>query len=279
MNYLKSFVLCMGILQCVPLHSEDGTLSAETQERIDTSITSINQFLKLYNLYRFAHSLLETSSPARPGEIPVDIPALLNKFGYSPDDFQIYITNGVHNAFSLYLGKSKFLKQFNRITIGRPLLKLLSPEELEFVIAHEIGHAHYRTNYCLKFLLMFIAVDEAIDILKKCLNLWSPNIKKNYLSYIVFSYGTTILKAGIKEICFKALSRAQEEEVDIIAVVKTGKTSAGIDAFKKMQKAYTPKTFFQKLFARSEMFSSHPSFDKRIAYLTEFQENIPTEQY
>jgi STE24 endopeptidase len=164
------------------------------------------------------------------------------------------------NAGFTGLGKTK------RVILGDTLLENFSEDEIETVLAHELGH--YRRGHIWKGILISTVVTFAALFITSRLYMMS-------LSLFGFEHVDNLaalpllglwlgLFGFVTSPIMNLISRKHEYEADEYAIVKSGNPSAFIDALKKLAEmnladsAPHPVVEF--------MFYSHPSIEKRIRH-------------
>ncbi|MBK8981158.1 MAG: M48 family metallopeptidase [Ignavibacteria bacterium] len=169
------------------------------------------------------------------------------------------------NAAFTGLGKSK------RIILGDTLLEKFSPEEIEMVFAHEMGH--YKRRHILKLM--------SVSVLMTFAGLYLTSlVYSDTLSYFGFSSVSEIaalpllflylsLFGLITTPVSSILSRKYEWEADTFALETTLDRKSFISAMEKLADQNladrTPNKIIEFLF------HSHPSIDKRIKFAENFK--------
>lgn len=102
--------------------------------------------------------------PLEEGEARLGIEAICNKAGIKFSDILYWPLFGNRMITAGVMG---LVKKFRYILVTKPLLRLLEPEEVEAVIAHEIGHVKkYHLAFYLLFFLGYILLSFAtIDLI------------------------------------------------------------------------------------------------------------------
>lgn len=194
------------------------------------------------------------------------INALLSRTGFTSDG--IYVMDGSRrsahgNAYFTGLGSHK------RIVFFDTLLGILTPQEIEAVLAHELGH--YRHHHVHKRL--------AVSLLTGLLALWALSWVMNQLWFYVglglehqSNYGAVLLFAFILPIAgffsgplFMHASRAHEYQADDFAARHTGANSlasALIKLYRENAVTVTPDPLY------SAFHYSHPPAADRLAHLS-----------
>ncbi len=165
------------------------------------------------------------------------------------------------NAAFTGLGKSK------RILLGDTLLENYSFDEIETVIAHELGH--YKNRHIIKNIaigtvfsfLTFYVIAQSYSISIKWFNFNSETQ--------IAALPLLVLWAGLVGLIFEPItnfiSRKFEYEADSYAISSTNKKSAFISTFEKLTDQNLGDKEPHPLI--EWFFYSHPSINKRIAAL------------
>ncbi|KHD37674.1 peptidase M48 [Clostridium acetobutylicum] len=222
---------------------------------------------------------------------PIVIDPMYNKFEPLKDKrIESKIQNlahraGVYNCQLYQVNKSADTKQINaymtgvgntkRIVIWDTAIKNLSEEELEFVVAHEIGH--YVLNHTIincfgtiggLFIMLYIihkAVPHTIKKYGKMLKIESIiNIRSFPLIILVITICTCV-----SEPFYNAVSRTMEYNADTFAVELTHNNEAGVNMFKKLSvknlSVMQPDRWY-------EIWKyTHPSLQERIDFVKSYK--------
>ena len=169
------------------------------------------------------------------------------------------------NAAFTGIGKSK------RIILGDTLLKNFSPEEIETVFAHEMGH--YKKRHIMKLMTVSVVMTFAGLYLtslaySNSLNTFGFNSVSEIAALpLLFIYLSLfgLITSPISNI----LSRKFEWEADTFALETTRDKGAFISAMEKLADQNladkTPNKIIEFLF------HSHPSIDKRIKFAEDYK--------
>ena len=159
------------------------------------------------------------------------------------------------NAFVAGIGKT------HRIVLGDTLIDAFQPGEIEFVVAHELGHYVSRDTWRM------IALAEGVTatlLAVVALGLRRERSRDSLLLLRITAWlaaGMLLARPGIN-----AYSRSREWAADRFALATTGDARSGAAAFRRLRDQNLaeeePPTWYEVLFA------SHPSLGKRIAALT-----------
>ncbi|MBV8149345.1 MAG: M48 family metallopeptidase [Candidatus Eremiobacteraeota bacterium] len=162
------------------------------------------------------------------------------------------------NAFVTGIGRT------HRIVLGDTLIEKFPENEIEFVVAHELGH------YVSKDTWRLIAVSEALSIvLFLAAQLLTPagvraEEGKNPLLLVRF-YAVMLVATQVLRPLFFAFSRSREWSADRFAIEATRDPKGGVSAFRRLRDQNLadedPPGWYEFFF------SSHPSLKNRIAAL------------
>ena len=158
------------------------------------------------------------------------------------------------NAFVAGIGST------HRIVLGDTLIDAFEPDEITFVVAHELGHYVSRDTWRM------IALAEGVSA--ALLGLVASGLRKDaslqniFLLRIVAWLGAGML---VVRPAVNAFSRSREWAADRFALATTRDPKSGVAAFRRLRDQNLaeeePPGWYEWLFA------SHPSLGKRIAAL------------
>ena len=205
----------------------------------------------------------------------------LSKSAQLPTPGLYVIPTEVANAFAT--GRNS---KNSAIAVTEGLLELLSVEEIEAVLAHEISHIKHRDT-----LTQTIAttIAGAVSILVEFLQRNLINIQRKPHSRVnpMVTLMTIILAPFMVSIIKLAISRTREFAADAGAATLTGNPHALASALKRLESNTRKASFsgnqaFASLFIINsfsgewleDLFSTHPSTDKRISALLNLQLNF-----
>lgn len=193
------------------------------------------------------------------------IQTLLQRCGFTSSG--LYVMDGSRrsahgNAYFTGLGKNK------RIVFFDTLLEQLDADEIEAVLAHELGHFHHghiRTRLALTFIstLLFLAVFAMLmhnSDFHSGLNVSQGNAANSLLLFLLCAPSFTFLLAPLGSL----LSRRQEYEADDYAAANSSASalqSALIKLYRDNASTLTPDPL------HSAFYDSHPPASLRIAHL------------
>ncbi len=161
------------------------------------------------------------------------------------------------NAFVIGIGKT------HRIVVGDTLVENFTPEEIEFVVAHEIGH------YVAKDTWRLIALGElsaAATLFGSYLSVGTAKPKQlrkpRTLAKIQF---TAVAISQMLRPAISAYSRSREWAADRFAARATNAPATGASAFRRLRDQNLSEDEQPAWF--EFIFSTHPSLRARIAAL------------
>jgi STE24 endopeptidase len=204
-------------------------------------------------------------SPLKDGETLTRITRLLNRCGFSSNG--IFVIDGSKrsshgNAYFSGFGKSK------RIVFFDTLLESLDDDELEAVLAHELGH--FKRKHIIKGM--------ALTIASTLLGLWilawlmqtdwfynalGVSTASTYMALLLFTMITPVFTFLLSPL-FSMLSRKNEFEADEFAAQQTDAKDlirALVNLYKENANTLTPDPLY------SAFYDSHPPASVRIAHL------------
>ncbi len=225
------------------------------------------QLLMLVLYPKLILPLFNKLTPLPEGELRVRLMALGERTGFAARTIEVMDgskRSGHSNAFFTGFGR------FRRIVLFDTLIAQLTPEELEAVLAHEIGH--YRRGHIPKVLVLSATMQLAgfWTVAKLCDSAWfNPafGFKAGELAPAFLLFG---LLGGVATFwltpLMNLLSRKHEYEADAFARVALGGPAAMVAALRKLAQKnltnLTPHPWF------SSFYYSHPTMVEREAALT-----------
>ena len=219
----------------------------------------------------FIAPLFNKFKPLEDGDLARRVQALMQRCGFSAKD--LFVMDGskrsAHaNAYFTGLGSSK------RVVFFDTLLARLQPNEVEAVLAHELGHFHFR-HIAKRLAAMFALSLAAFALLGWVYNqVWfytglgvvpnmmSPNAA---LALILFMLVTPVFGYFLSPLMAQ-LSRKHEFEADAYAVRQTGKTAlpaALLKLYEDNASTLTPDPLYVKFYY------SHPPAGERLARMAQ----------
>ncbi|MHC4916075.1 MAG: M48 family metallopeptidase [Planctomycetota bacterium] len=185
---------------------------------------------------------------------------LAGKFGLRELNVQVLDTRGLAACVTSFSGDSA------NVVVSSGLVDALEPEEMGFVIAHELSHhklKHYPARMGLAggaLLVYFLAVWLVLP--RKKTDDDPPSDWRRELDLFLRWTPLHLLAGLLAALGPLALCRAQETEADLHAVEVTGDAGAARAALEKLA-SELPDRRRNPL----ELLSTHPGLDKRIAHL------------
>jgi STE24 endopeptidase len=208
--------------------------------------------------------------PLEEGETLERINSLLNRCGFNSKG--IFVIDGSKrsshgNAYFSGFGRNK------RIVFFDTLLKMLSNNELEAVLAHELGHfkkKHIIKGMAISFTITLVALAILAWLMKADWFFTSLGISQHageYPTYLALLLFTLIMPAFtfVFQPLFSIFSRKNEFEADAFAAQQTDAKyliHALVDMYRENASTLTPDPLY------SAFYDSHPPAPVRIAHLT-----------
>ena len=160
-----------------------------------------------------------------------------------------------------------------RIFLTDALLEYFTDEEIETVVAHELGHIRYRhiptymlfsIFYLLSYLFFLVLVEEPLVAYFRESQILPTVCSLTFLIvYFVF--------------IFRYLSRRCEHQADLYAAALTGKPEAFKNALMKLAVLNSVPKSIRRFF---EMFNTHPSIHRRIDFINQWiEQNSAIQRY
>jgi len=209
--------------------------------------------------------LFNKFEPLQAGETLDRIQQLLQRCGFSSNG--IFVIDGSRrsshgNAYFSGFGRNK------RIVFFDTLLKMLSNDELEAVLAHELGH--FRKKHILKSILISIAASFAALALLAWLmrNDWfyhalGVSTPSTYMALLLFTLMLPVFTFVLQPL-LSMFSRKNEFEADAFAAEQTNAeylVRALVGLYRENASTLTPDPLY------SAFYDSHPPAPVRIAHL------------
>lgn len=152
-----------------------------------------------------------------------------------------------------------------RIFLTDALLEYFTDEEIETVVAHELGHLRYRhiptymlfsLFYLLSYPFFYVFVE-------------APLVTYFGESQILATLCSLVFLTVYFVFIFRYLSRRCEHQADLYAVALTGKPEAFENALLKLAVLNSVPKSIRRFF---EIFNTHPSIDRRINFINQWIE-------
>ena len=174
--------------------------------------------------------------------------------------YRIVLSNKTVKANAMLAG----LGRTRRVMLGDTLLDSFTPEEVEVVFAHEIGHhVHHHIRKMILSGVAYALVGFYVcdRVLASWIPTYDPTVLPVYaLPMLMFCL---LLFMRLTEPIQNAMSRHNEREADLYAIGSTGQRGAFISAFHKLARINKadPHPHPLEVF----LFHSHPPITERIA--------------
>jgi len=204
-------------------------------------------------------------SPLKEGETLNRITALLNRCGFNSDG--IFVIDGSKrsshgNAYFSGFGKNK------RIVFYDTLLESLSDDELEAVLAHELGHfkrKHIVKSMAISFATTLVGLAILAWLMKAdwFYNALGVSTSSTYMALLLFSLVTPVFTFLLSPL-MSLFSRKNEFEADEYAAQQSEAKyliHALVNLYKENANTLTPDPLY------SAFYDSHPPAPVRIAHL------------
>jgi len=210
-------------------------------------------------------------------KIPAAVSNVLKKMNFSAS--KVYVSEN--------LGFNAGATPDGVITIGKDLLDSCSPQEIEFVVGHEIAHVQQRHIAKIFMglsatLLALFSVDRTTQWLGKKYSVQQhPILHKMLNGYGKIKYffmNNPLVAFAMFRVWQSAIQRFHEKEADLVSAYATGQAAGGAAFFKRFIQDCAPKEtnwlkYLNPLdWARDldhYLFPSHPSVRERYQYLQE----------
>lgn len=225
------------------------------------------QLIMLWAYPVFIAPLFNKFSPMEEGEVKNKVLALLDRTGFTSNglfvmDASLRSSHG--NAYFTGFGKNK------RIVFFDTLIKTLDAEEVESVLAHELGH--YKRKHVLKGLIKAIFFSLVGFFILGKVYTWLPfyqghgvNLPSNYMALLLFSLVSGIYTFFLTPIN-ASVSRKYEFEADQFASENASAPkliTALVKLYKDNASTLTPDPTY------SAYHYSHPPALERVKFLEE----------
>jgi len=209
--------------------------------------------------------------------VPIYIMPLFNKFEPLDGPLEVRLRNlasrfGVGDADILRMDMSRQTKKANafvtgigsthRIVLGDTLIEHFEPEEIEFVVAHELGH------YVAKDTWRMIATAEALAVLLLFTSQRVTRLERDANDaemQLARIYAVMIMGSQALRPLLMAFSRSREWAADRFAIDATRDPASGAAAFRRLRDQNLAEDEVPAWY--EFFFSSHPSLKARIEAL------------
>ena len=203
--------------------------------------------------------------PLEEGETLNRIKSLLTRCGFNSDG--IFVIDGSKrsshgNAYFSGFGRNK------RIVFFDTLLKMLNDDELEAVLAHELGHfkkKHIIKGMAISFTTTLVALAVLAWLMKAdwFYNALGVSHTSTYMALLLFTLVMPVFTFAFQPL-FSLFSRKNEFEADAFAAEQTDAKyliKALVDLYRENANTLTPDPLY------SAFYDSHPPAPVRIAHL------------
>ena len=223
--------------------------------------------LMLWLYPAFIAQLFNKFKPLGDQELKAKIDNLLERTGFKSDG--IFVMDGSKrsshgNAYFTGIGKNK------RIVFFDTLLKGMEHQEVEAILAHELGHFHHkhiRKQMIISFLTSLIGLALLGYLIKQSWFFYDLGVSEmsNHAALVLFSLIMPMFSFVIEPIS-NAFSRKHEFEADVFAAKHTNANdliSSLVKLYRDNASTLTPDKLY------SAFHDSHPSASIRINHLKE----------
>ena len=152
-----------------------------------------------------------------------------------------------------------------RIFLTDALLRYFSDDQIETIVAHELGHIRYKhiptyilfsCLYLLSYPLFYRYIEQPI------MQFLPTNLVENYP--IVSSIGSMLFFIFYFIFGFRYVSRRFEHQADLYAVSLTNRPEAFISALERLAIFNSIPRYVRRIF---ELFNTHPSIYRRVSFV------------
>lgn len=273
-------LITMGLLVLLYL----GFMAAMFAAGVDSFLLFIMAVVMLGGQYFFSDKLVLASAGARvvdANQAP-ELHAMIDRLVQAadlPKPKVAIITSPVPNAFAT--GRNP---KASAVAVSTGLLEALEPPELEAVIAHELTHIKNRDVTVMTLASFFASVAQYV----MRWSMWGGGgnrHRRDKNGSVIIFFAASILTWIISFFLIRALSRYREFAADRGAALLTGSPAALQSALTKISGTMqrVPQQDLREVQGMNaffivpvhvkqsimELFSTHPSMEKRIAYLDE----------
>ena len=216
--------------------------------------------------------LWRTEQLATGSELNKKLERLTKQSGVKYRDIVVWKTGSLLIANAAVAGAFPWNR---RIFLTDALLEYFTDEEIETVVAHELGHIRYRhiptymlfsLLYLLNYMLFYLFVEEPL--------IAYLGESQPFLS-IVSVLCSLIFLIIYFVFIFRYLSRRCEHQADLYAVRLTAAPEAFKTALMKLAVLNSIPKSIRKFF---EIFNTHPSIDRRIGFINQWIDKNSTIQ-
>lgn len=222
----------------------------------------------LAGAYIFAPLLLRfmwKTKPLTDGVLQERLEQMTKRSGTKYKDIVVWQTGSLLIANAAVAGT---LHWNRRIFLTDALLKYFTNDQIETIVAHELGHIRYKhiptyvlfsCLYLLSYPLFLIFIEQPI------LNLLSFSFLENYP--LISSAGSMLFFILYFIFGFRYVSRRFEYQADLYAVSLTNKPEAFISALERLALFNNIPRSVRRIV---EFFNTHPSIHRRIEFVNQF---------
>lgn len=209
-------------------------------------------------------------SPIKDQALENRLRQLVSKAGFNPSGvYELNISKDTKKANAALLG----LGRQKRIVLCDTLISNFSHDEIESVMAHELGH--HRLNHMWKLIISggiftFITFFFANLLFLKLHGFFGYSLPYDYDSIVLICFAVSAFNVPLIPIA-NAFSRLLEKDADVFSLKTTGNTSAFISTMKRLGEQNLADTNPGRIC--EIMLYDHPPIAKRIALAESFKNN------
>jgi len=216
----------------------------------------------VYALAPLVIRALFATRPLEPGPLKSRLEDFCKRARFKCKDIRVWKTGGGAIVNACVLGT---VSRFRYIFITDALIERLTPEEIEAVFGHEVGHArgHHIPFYLFYVFCFFFVISATEELTARLGGIWfdSPEAVPDWFSVSMLA-GALLFYWGL---LFGYISRRFERQADIYGALAAGNVFAFINALEKI-------AYYNGL-GRSRRSWRHFSIEKRVKFLAQIAEN------
>ena len=222
----------------------------------------------LAGAYIFAPLLMRflwKTKPLTDGVLKEKLEQLTHKSRVKYRDIVVWQTGSLLIANAAVAGT---LRWNRRIFLTDALLEYFSDDQIETIVAHELGHIRYKhipTYVLFSFLYLLSYPFFIMYVEYPIMQLLPVDMVENYP--FLSSVGSILFFVLYFIFGFRFISRRFEHQADLYAVTLTDKPEAFVSALERLALFNSIPRYVRRIF---ELFNTHPSIHRRVEFIYHF---------
>ncbi|MEM9410613.1 MAG: zinc metalloprotease HtpX, partial [Planctomycetota bacterium] len=190
-----------------------------------------------------------------------------------------YVPTRMPNAFATGHGKNA------AVAVTDGLLRMMSPREMEGILAHELAHLMHRDTKVMALadtISRITSTASRIGFFLILVSGFAALFSNTFNFYYIAAFGILFVSPTLMILMQLALSRSREFNADLGAIQLTGDALGLASALNKLERLSQRGSFWQRIFspgqkrAQPALLRTHPPTQERIKRLLEHEPESQT---